>query len=416
MSMPTEPALSQNEFSPTTQAELQQFLTQNFAGPKRALAPVGGRTALDFGGPLSKPAVTIDMSRLERVVDFPARDMTITVEAGIRIDRLAEVLKAEGQRLPIDIAQPSRATLGGAMAANTSGPRRFGCGTFRDYVIGLTAVTADGRVFHSGGRVVKNVAGYDLCKLLVGSLGTLAVVTQLTLKLKPLPESSVLVWTSFNNLADLDAAVAGLMTSQTRPVSIETLNSRAAALIENQARVGLPTGVFILIVGYEGSARETDWQAETLRRELGARGSKEVSVARDANADRLWTALTEFPVCMDESLAFQASLLPSMVAQFAEQASRFGISLLSHAGNGTVIGKLAEDARDASRAAEILSLLSELASRCGGYLMLLRGDPRWKAALPVGGSPADSHALMRKLKQAFDPEDLLNPGRMFRSE
>ena len=167
------------------------------------------------------------------------------------------------------------------------------------------------------------------------------------------------------------------MTSQTRPVSIETLNSRAAALIENQARVGLPTGVFILIVGYEGSARETDWQAETLQHKLGARGSKEVSVARDANADRLWTALTEFPVCMDESLAFQASLLPSMVAQFAEQASRFGISLLSHAGNGTVIGKLAEDTRDASRAAEE----SFRSFRTGESLRRLSHAVAWRSAL-----------------------------------
>jgi glycolate oxidase FAD binding subunit len=410
--MPTETA-PQNEFAPTTQDELQQFLTKNFAGPKRALAPVGGRTALDFGGLLSKPAVTIDMSRLERVVDFPARDMTVTVEAGIRIDRLAEVLKAEGQQLPIDVAQPSRATLGGAMATNTSGPRRFGCGTFRDYVIGLTAVTADGRVFHSGGRVVKNVAGYDLCKLLVGSLGTLAVVTQLTLKLKPLPESSVLVWTTFDNLADLDAAIGDLMSSQTRPVAIETLNSRAAALIENQARVGLPTGSFILIVGFEGSARETDWQAETLRCELGARRQKEMSVAPADAANRLWTALTEFPVYTDEALTFQASLLPSKVAQFEDQASRFGVATLSHAGNGTVIGKLAGDAGNLSGTGEILSPLSELASRCGGHLVLLRSDPRSQAALSVGESPAVAQALMRKLKQAFDPKDLLNPGRMF---
>jgi glycolate oxidase FAD binding subunit len=414
--MPTEPASFQNEFAPSTQDELQRFLMENFAGPKRALAPLGGRTALDFGGPLSKPAVTIDMSRLERVVDFPARDMTVTVEAGIRIDRLAEVLKVEGQRLPIDIAQPIRATLGGAMATNTSGPRRFGCGTFRDYVIGLTAVTADGRVFHSGGRVVKNVAGYDLCKLLVGSMGTLAVVTQLTLKLKPLPESSVLVWTSFENLADLDAAVGDLMSSQTRPIAIETLNSRAAALIENHARAGLPTGGFILIVGYEGSARETDWQSQTLQSELGVRRQKELSVVRDETTNRLWTALTEFPVCTDEALAFQANLLPSKVTQFEDQASRFGLATLCHAGDGTVIGKLAEGAENLPGTGDVLSPLSELACRCGGYLVLLRGDQRCRAALPVNERPAVAQSLTRKLKQTFDPEDLLNPGRMFPPE
>jgi len=388
-------------------------LTENFAGPKRALAPVGGRTALDFGGPLSKPALTIDMRRLERVVDFPARDMTVTVEAGIRIDRLAEVLKVEGQRLPIDVAQPSLATLGGAMTTNTSGPRRFGCGTFRDYVIGLTAVTADGRVFHSGGRVVKNVAGYDLCKLLVGSLGTLAVVTQLTLKLKPLPESSVLVWTSFDDLADLDAAVGKLMVSQTRPVAIETLNSRAAALIENQARAGLPTGAFLLIVGYEGSARETDWQAQTLKSELGVRRQQEISVARDETANRLWTALTDFPVCTNEALAFQANLLPSKIPQFEEQSSRFGLATLCHAGDGTVIGKLAGDAGNLSGTGDVFSPLSELASRCGGYLVLLHGVSPRKSALSAAESPAVAQSLMRKLKQAFDPEGLLNPGRMF---
>ena len=194
--------------------------------------------------------------------------MTITVEAGVRIDRLAELLRTEGQRLPIDIAQCGQATLGGAMATDTSGPRRYGYGTFRDYVIGLTAMTAEGRVFHSGGRVVKNVAGYDLCKLLIGSLGTLAVVTQVTLKLKPRCESSILVHATFNSLADREAAVAELLTSATRPIAIETLNQPAAALIENEAQSGLPPSDTQLIVGFEGSSRETDWQAETLEHEL----------------------------------------------------------------------------------------------------------------------------------------------------
>ena len=265
------PSSDPEDFVPTTQEALSQFLAKNFAGPKRALTPTGGRTAFDFGGSLWKPAVAVDMTRLDRVVDYPARDMTITVEAGLRIDRLAEVLRVEGQRLPIDVPQSDRATLGGALATNTSGPRRFGYGTFRDYVIGLTAMTAEGRVFHSGGRVVKNVAGYDLCKLMVGSLGTLAVETQVTLKLKPLPESSILVAAGFGNVADRDAAVCDLLNSQARPVAIETLNRAAAAAVENQARAGLPNDGWLLLVGFEGSPRETEWQAETWNKELAAR-------------------------------------------------------------------------------------------------------------------------------------------------
>src|SRR5690606_32325083 len=119
---------------------------------------------------------------LNRVIDYPARDMTITVEAGITWEQLEAELAKEGQWLPVDVARAEAATVGGAIACNTSGPRRFGYGTLRDYVIGIHAVDGQGMQFKGGGRVVKNVAGYDFCKLLTGSFGTLAVITQVTLK------------------------------------------------------------------------------------------------------------------------------------------------------------------------------------------------------------------------------------------
>jgi len=409
-------ALSPNdasEFVPGSQEELQSFLADNFAGSKRALTPVGGRTSLDFGGPLSASAVLISSTRLDRVVDFPARDMTITVEAGMPIDRLAAVLKAEGQQLPIDIAESNRATLGGAMATNTSGPRQFGYGTFRDYVIGVTAMTAEGRVFHSGGRVVKNVAGYDLCKLLVGSVGTLAVITQVTLKLKPLPQSSVLVWASFENLSDRSVAIDGLLTSETRPVAIETLSPLAAALIEGQAGIGLPKDEFLLLVGFEGSERETDWQTGVLRRELQVHRPKELSVVRGAEVDRLWSALTLYPVGSQATLAFQANLLPSKVKLFEERASQLGLATISHSGNGIVIGKLVATAERGPSQNDFLPTLEETARQCGGSIERLHGNPHRQSASAYGVSSSGVLSLMRRLKQAFDPENLLNPGRLF---
>jgi glycolate oxidase FAD binding subunit len=400
------------EFTPTTQDELRRFLSENFAGPQRPLTLAGGRTALDYGGPLSKPTVTVGLSQLDRVVDYPARDMTITVEAGIRIDRLAEVLKAEGQRLPIDIPQSSRATLGGALATNISGPRRFTYGTFRDYVIGLTAMTADGRVFHSGGRVVKNVAGYDLCKLMVGSLGTLAVVTQVTLKLKPIPESSLLVCANFEKPADRDAAVSALLNSETRPVAIDTLNPQAAALVENQASVGLPPYGSTLLVGFEGAAHESDWQAETLQREMQTHRPKAVAVIRRPESDRLWTALTEFPLRTDDSAVFKASLLPSKVPQFEDQASRAGLAVLSHAGDGAVIAKLPHVGRDELKMSGLMTTLGATATEGGGSLESLHGVRRDRGSNQDRGSAAGALLLMRKLKEAFDPAGLLNPGRL----
>ncbi len=127
------------------------------------------------------------------MIDYPARDMTVTVQAGITLAALQKLLATEKQRLPVDVPRADRATLGGVLAANVSGPRRFGFGTLRDYVIGITTINDEGQETKAGGRVVKNVAGYDLCKLHIGALGTLGIISQVTLKVRPMPEATTLL-------------------------------------------------------------------------------------------------------------------------------------------------------------------------------------------------------------------------------
>src|SRR5438105_7157106 len=127
-----------------------------------AIYPIGGQTMLGLGTPPSAHGRAVDLRGLHQVIDFPARDMTVTVQAGITVEQLRKVLAQENLRLPLDIPQAERATLGGALAANVSGSRRYGFGTARDYVIGISAVNDAGEEFKAGGRVVKNVAGYDL--------------------------------------------------------------------------------------------------------------------------------------------------------------------------------------------------------------------------------------------------------------
>jgi glycolate oxidase FAD binding subunit len=416
--MPAAPFATEAEFVPTTQDELRRYLAENASGPRRPIAPVGGRTALDFGRPLAAAAVAVLSSRLDRIVDYPARDMTITVEAGIRMDRLAEALAAEGQRLPIEAPQSNRATLGGVVATDTSGPRRFGYGTMRDYVIGATAITAEGRCFHAGGRVVKNVAGYDLCKLLIGSLGTLAYITQLTLKLKPLPESSVLVVAGFDDSRLLDEAVAGLLTSETRPVAVEALNAPAAAAVATEARSELPRGEWTLLVGYEGSPRETDWQIAKFHSELNAWSPREVRTYPHAHAAtdgaRLWSALIEFPVCSGEPASFEAQLLPSRLPSLTARASQSGVCLLAHAASGIVIGKLPDEAAGDSRGASLLAELAAETRRLGGHLRLLQRERGWPDAFDQEDAQPGALRLMRALKESLDPADLLNPGRLFK--
>lgn len=397
-----------DDFVPATANELQRFLADNAAGVKDRVCPVGGRTALHYG--VGHPKTRrIDLRDLSKVMDYPARDMTVTVEAGMRIATLQQLLATERQQLPIDIAQAERATVGGAIATNTSGPRRFGAGTFRDYVIGITAMTANGQLFHGGGRVVKNVAGYDLCKLLVGSRGALAVVTQVTLKLRPLPETTAWWWFTFDMFAEVENVLERLLTSATRPSAIELLNPSAAKLVSTAARLSLPSQGPVLAIAVEGTQREVDWQLEALRKEVVPFGVQHLEQLRDASASSLLNTLTEFPVCADDPLTFQANLRPARCVAFAEEAARLGVAVQCHAGNGLVIGQLPEETASIEQAARLLSPLRDLARSADGNLQILHCDEEWKTALPMCGDPEPSWSLMDRVKQQLDPLGLLNP-------
>lgn len=373
--MPT----SASAFHPITQGELAQFVATNAASERRPLIPVGGGTTSRKSS--AENAVEIHLDQLNRVIDFPARDMTITVEAGIRMADLAKILKAENQRLPIDIPQADQATLGGVIASNWSGPRRYGCGTMRDYVIGISAIDASGQQFKAGGRVVKNVAGYDLCKLLVGSHGTLAIITQVTLKLRPFLETSSLVWLAFDSLKQIDAAIARLLNGATRPVAIEVLNPGAVKAVRPQIN-GVDSHV--LCVGFEGAVRETEWQVETLTKECHPFEPRSVETLVGNASDPLWSALIDFPIAKS-SRTFKSTQLPSQTIDFMRRATELGISAKAHAGNGIVWGHWPNSSSSPTQ----LEGTTEPSS--------------WEDL----GSSGD---WMRRVKEQLDPQNLLKPG------
>ncbi len=402
-----------DEYLPTTPGELCRWMAENADGEQRPVYPVGGRTALRFGYPAAAPGITLSTAQLARVVDYPARDMTITVEAGIRMDDLAAVLKRERQRLAVDVAQAHRATLGGAIATNTSGPRRYGLGTLRDYVIGVSAVDALGRPFKAGGRVVKNVAGYDLCKALVGSLGTLGVITQATLKLRPAPEASALVWAAFDRLSLIDAALARLAVSSTRPMALELLLPGAATAIAAEAGLDLPAHRPVLCIGVEGAPHEVQWQIDELTSELAEFHPHDLVAVNALESLRLWFALTEYQVASDEPLTFQASVRPSQAVEFAACADQLGISVQAHAGNGIVLGHLSDRATTLAAAHSLLAPLYDFVRRAHGVMTILNCPPDWAHGLPLFGDLSPAWELMRRLKSQLDPKNLLNPERFF---
>ncbi len=375
-----------------------------------AMYPIGGGTSLQYGRTASTPGIGIALAKLNRVIDYPARDMTITVEAGITMSQLAATLAAERQWLPIDAPQAASATLGGVVATAASGARRYGYGTMRDYVIGISAVDGHGMPFKGGGRVVKNVAGYDFCKLLTGSLGTLGIVSQVTLKIKPLPRASSFLVADLPDLHAVERLLAALIDSATTPAAVELL---AGPHWQDHPQLGMLTAgeTCRLAVGLEGTETEVRWMLDRLAaewRELGVTGARAIN---ENSAARVWSDLCEFPVA-EAPLVLKASVLPSRVTQFvaAVRAVDPLASIQAHAGNGIVLARFAAfEPGDVSRV--LIGKLQPAAVLAGGHASVLASTLEGLTRQAVWAGVDDDFAWMERVKAQFDPKGLLNPGR-----
>ncbi len=406
--MPDYPPLSLTRVeTPANQDDLVALVQS--AASSSPLYPIGGGTGLVFGLPPKSPGVGVVLTGLNRVIDFPARDLTITVETGITMQALADVLAQEGLRLPIDVPQPDVATLGGVIATAWSGPRRYGHGAMRDFVIGIRAIDGRGDVFQGGGRVVKNVAGYDFCKLLTGSLGVLGIITQVTLKLRPIAQQTAMLALRTADLAQAEAILTALAHCDATPVAIELVDAPVAAqpaALQAYLAPAAPT----IFIGLEGTAVEVEWMITELQRALATFG--QVAAIPSAAVPAAWQALTEMST-IAAPLVLRASVLPSRVTTFIAAVRQIDpqATVHSHAGNGVVDACLSRFPTE-GLSRTVVAKLQPLATACGGHLVIL-ANPNGQEATPQStwGTLGPQQALMVAVKQQFDPHHLLNPGR-----
>jgi glycolate oxidase FAD binding subunit len=381
------------------------------AQDETAVYPIGGGCSLDFGLPVKRPGVGLALTQFNDVVDYPARDMTVTVQAGLTIARLQHVLGTESQQLPIDVPQANRATVGGIIATNFNGPRRYGWGSIRDYVIGIRAVDGRGEAFAGGGRVVKNVAGYDFCKLLTGSLGTLGVITEVTFKLRPLAATSALLVCRPRDQDQADGLLAGLVDSQTTPTAIELL--AGPEWRDQLPQWGDHGDVGWLVIGLEGSQAEVDWMVRQLGDEWRQSGVNQFDCLVGDDAVPVWRQLAEFPAHAPSPLVLKISVLPSATMRIMRtlQALDPRCSIQAHAGNGILIARLSEFPRDGlSRTLE--GILQPAAARAQGNVVILSNPSGAEMTHRSAWGGTDvPFWLMTAVKREFDPRDILNPGR-----
>ncbi|MEX2188319.1 MAG: FAD-binding oxidoreductase [Pirellulales bacterium] len=408
-----EPVLLSERITPDT-PEAVAVAVRRAAADETPVYPLGGETALDYGLTAKTPGVGLSLSALNRVIEYPARDMTITVEAGITMGELARVLAQEGQRLPADAPLADRATLGGVIATNHSGPLRFGHGTIRDYVIGITAIDGRGLTFHGGGRVVKNVAGYDFCKLLVGSLGTLGVVTQATLKVKPLAAARAMIACDVDDWTAAERLLATLVHSATTPAMMELVAG------PHWQGAAASRGVARLLVGLEGTATEVDWMQTKLVDELrherlaaNVLGDADADDHADDHADAARESLTHFSSEPSAPLVVKAAVRPSSVVEFIRLVLDVDptASIQAHAGNGIVVARFAKfAAADVSR--QLIGRMQPAALAAGGHVVVLSSDASIELTRQAcWGTVGAALDAMRDVKKQFDPANVLNRGR-----
>jgi glycolate oxidase FAD binding subunit len=352
----------------------------------------------------------LSLEKMNRLIDHAAEDMTVTVEAGMTFAELAKILAAKNQRLPIDVPNVERATLGGLVAVNAAGPRQFGYGTMRDYFLGFTAVDGEGTIFQGGGRVVKNAAGYNMTRLMAGSRGTLCILTQLTLMVRPLPEMTAVASCDLPDLETAEKLLADLNKSQVRPVAVELnvgwVKQSADPPMERQDGgtalcLSHPTSIDVVL---EGPAAEVQWMLETLKGEWESSGVLlQSSTEQAANAKVQQLAVFS----ADARIAVWPSQVVELVGTLREKFP--GCSIRSHALSGIV---MIEGGREKSEGGDFFRQLRSTVESFGGRMTVLKTLASGELSLDdIWGSPPGGIAVMRSIKDRFDPKNILNPGK-----
>jgi glycolate dehydrogenase FAD-linked subunit len=391
------------------------------------VVPRGSGTNLSGGTIPHRGGIVLVLTRMNRLLEVNEGDLVAVCQPGVRTIELADAAAAKGLLFPPDPGSHTTATLGGNVAECSGGLRALKYGVTRDYLLGVEAVLATGEVIRSGGRLVKDVAGYDLRRLLCGSEGTLAVMTELTLRLVPAPESSGTGMAYFNELADAGRAVSRVLASGVLPVTLEFLDQVCIGAVEDFAHVGLNTDAgALLIFGQDGDTHAIERDLGRIARACEAEGATDVRIAGSPEeAAELLQARRAVlpslsrlqPLTILEDATVPRSRIAEMVQHIQAVADRHGLMIgtFGHAGDGNlhptvVLDPADENALHSAHAAfdEIFHKAIELdGSITGEHGVGIVKLPHLEHQL---GS--DQMALLRRIKAAFDPHGILNPGKL----
>ena len=338
--------------------------------------------------------VAVSLARMNRVIAYEPEDMTVVVESGVTLGDLNRMAAERGQRLPVDPTHAELTTVGSLIASAKAGPIRFSEGTVRDLLIGIRFVGHDGRIVHAGGRVVKNVAGYDLMKVLTGSFGTLGIIVEAAFKVRPIPPNYMIAIGAYTSIAEAFTA-ARQADQAARLFHCEMLGGALAAPFVEAGRIAL-------LAGFGGIRAEADHQRAQIVAALGPA----TQILAEADAAMAYQRLCD---CApnDPPLAVQMAVLPTELGRCVEECKA---DFRAHALNGVaqVFGPAAITVEGAS---QFVARWREVAHRGRGHLRVIAAHANLRANLTAFDTPpGPAMALMRRLKASFDPHNIFNPG------
>lgn len=367
------------------------------------VTPWGGGTAMGMGNAPRQVDVVIGLERLNLLVEHDQANLTATIQSGCRLAALQEILARQNQFLPFDPPAQARATVGGVVAANLNGPRRSHYGSVRDLVIGTKVVLASGEQVKAGGKVVKNVAGYDMCKLFVGSLGTLGIIAEVTVRMAPIPETTATL-ISKGTLPKVLELTSELSRSKLLPSAVFLLSpepSKAEEMGQSHWRVA------VWCEGFEESVARHLHDAEEMATRIGL--TTETLQASDHS--EFWNEVGDFPIQAGR-LVYRVAVPRASVAAVIQvvqdgTAAGFRAEMVSDVAMG--VAWISTGA--SNEAIQWFTRLCAAARACGGHALIFGAPPDLKRDIDVWGPTPLAFSLMREIKQQFDPKNLLNPGR-----
>ena len=381
-----------------------------------ALCPWGGGVQMGLGNPPRRVDVALDLRRFDKILDYRPADLTATVEAGITLAALQRGLAAGGKTLAVESPLAGSAAIGGILATNASGPMRSASGLPRDWLIGLSVVGAAGVETKSGGKVVKNVTGYDLGKLYAGSLGTLGIIVEATFKLTPLPRRTGALTAGFPSLAEATAAANALSRQVYAPQGMQVLNGRAWERLSAGAggEVVGPDGAMLaaFFSGRDGAVARQLRESAALLRAGNAIAPRELGPAEGA---RLLESVTDLGWDRESApeLGLKISVPPSASAKMLarpEDGPMPAPGAIADPGFG-LLRLMWWDGAGVSDMVETIGHVREAARDLGGTAVLERAPLAVKRQIDVWGGAPEGIEIMRRLKEKLDPAGILNPGR-----